>query len=182
MRLRIWDAPTRLFHWSLAILIAAAWWTAEEHLLEWHERIGMAILCLLVFRVVWGFIGSSTARFSSFLYGPAAAVRYGLDFLLRRPRRFLGHNPLGGFAAFLMLGLVAAQGVLGLYSYDDHDSIDDETGLTEQFGDQRTAVVLLAVGGAIVDDDHECPPHQLPWLFHACNRICAGSQRRSHSQ
>src|SRR5688500_7238521 len=76
VRLRIWDGPTRLFHWSLAILIAAAWWTAEEHLLGWHYRIGFAILCLLVFRVVWGFIGSSTARFAGFVRGPRAILAY----------------------------------------------------------------------------------------------------------
>jgi cytochrome b len=124
-RVKAWDLPTRLFHWLLALLILTAYLTRKNTGdLAWHKWTGYAILVLVVFRILWGFAGSSTARFSSFLYGPIAAVRYGFDFLLRRPRRFLGHNPLGAFAAFLMLSLVAAQGVLGLYSYDAHDSID----------------------------------------------------------
>ena len=124
-RVRAWDLPTRLFHWLLALLILTAYLTRKNTGdLAWHKWTGYAILVLVVFRILWGFAGSSTSRFASFLYGPIAALRYGLDFLLRRPRPFLGHNPLGGIVVFVMLGLVAAQGVLGLFSYDDHDSID----------------------------------------------------------
>ena len=124
-RVKAWDLPTRLFHWLLALLILTAYLTRKNtDNLAWHKWTGYAILVLVVFRILWGFAGSSTSRFSSFLYGPIAALRYGLDFLLRRPRPFLGHNPLGGIVVFVMLGLVAAQGVLGLFSYDDHDSID----------------------------------------------------------
>src|SRR5690606_27940595 len=75
-----------------------------------------------VFRVIWGFTGTSTARFRSFFYWPWTAASYGIDFLLRRPRHFLGHNPLGGSVVLAMLALVGLQGVLGLISYDDHDS------------------------------------------------------------
>ncbi len=124
-RVKAWDLPTRLFHWLLALLILTAYVTRKTMTdLAWHKWTGYAILVLVVFRFLWGFAGSSTSRFSSFLYGPGAALRYGLDFLQRRPRPFLGHNPLGAVAIFLMLALVAAQGVLGLYAYDDHDSID----------------------------------------------------------
>lgn len=124
-RVQAWDLPTRLFHWLLALLILAAYLTRKNSdNLAWHKWTGYAILVLVVFRVLWGFAGSSTARFSAFAYGPGAALRYALDFLRSRPRRFLGHNPLGGIVVFVMLGLVAAQGVLGLFSYDDHDSID----------------------------------------------------------
>ena len=124
-RVKAWDLPTRLFHWLLALLILTAYLTRKNtDNLAWHKWTGYAILVLVVFRILWGFAGSSTSRFSSFLYGPIAALRYGLDFLLRRPRPFLGHNPLGGIVVFVMLGLVAAQGVLGRFSYDDHDSID----------------------------------------------------------
>jgi cytochrome b len=124
-RVKAWDLPTRLFHWLLALLILTAYLTRKNTGdLAWHKWTGYAILVLVVFRILWGFAGSSTSRFSSFAYGPVAAVRYGLDFLLSRPRHFLGHNPLGGIVVFVMLGLVAAQGMLGLFSYDDHDSID----------------------------------------------------------
>lgn len=122
---RVWDGPTRLFHWTLVVLIALAYVTRKVNPdLTWHMRIGYAILILITFRILWGFVGSSTSRFSAFAYAPWTALRYGVDFLLRRPRPFLGHNPLGGTVVFLMLGLVAAQGLLGLFTYDDHTNID----------------------------------------------------------
>ncbi len=121
---QVWDVPTRLFHWSLVTLITMAyvsrrWGDAD---LVWHKWNGYAILVLIVWRVIWGFTGSSTARFKSFFYWPWVAAGYGLDFVLRRPRHFLGHNPLGGSVVFLMLGLVGLQAALGLFSYDNHDS------------------------------------------------------------
>jgi cytochrome b len=122
---RAWDLPTRLFHWALVLLVIGAYVTRKySDTLTWHIWNGYAILVLVVFRVLWGFVGSSTSRFASFLYWPWTSARYGLDFLLRRPRFFLSHNPLGSLAAFAMLGLIALQGLLGLFSYDDHDSID----------------------------------------------------------
>ena len=119
-----WDLPTRLFHWSLVALIAGAYVSRRwgDAGLVWHKWNGYGILVLVVWRVLWGFAGSSTARFQSFFYWPWTAARYGIDFALRRPRHFLGHNPLGGSVVFLMLGLVGLQGTLGLFSYDDHDS------------------------------------------------------------
>ncbi len=120
-----WDVPTRLFHWTLALLILMAWvsrnWGDEG--LVWHTWNGYAILILVVWRVLWGFVGTSTARFTSFVAWPWTAARYGIDFVLRRPRHFLGHNPLGGAVVIVMLGMVGAMGVLGLFSYDDHTSI-----------------------------------------------------------
>ena len=121
---RVWDGATRLFHWSLVILIALAYATRKVNPdLTWHMRIGYAILILITFRILWGFVGSSTSRFSALLYTPWTGVRYGMDFLLRRPRHFLGHNPLGGTIVLIMLGLVAAQGLLGLFSYEDHTDL-----------------------------------------------------------
>lgn len=121
---RAWDLPTRLFHWSLVTLIIMAYVSRRwgDAGLVWHKWNGYAILVLIVWRVFWGFTGSSTARFRSFFYWPWTAASYGIDFALRRPRHFLGHNPLGGSVVFLMLGLVGLQGLLGLFSYDDHDS------------------------------------------------------------
>lgn len=122
---KAWDLPTRLFHWALVSTVAMAWVSREfgDAGLVWHTWNGYAILVLLVWRLLWGVIGSSTSRFASFFYSPRTALRYGIDFLLRRPRHFLGHNPLGGTVVFAILGLVAIQGLLGLVSYDDHDSM-----------------------------------------------------------
>jgi cytochrome b len=122
---RVWDAPTRMFHWSLVIFIILAYVTRRVNPdLTWHMRIGYAILILITFRVLWGFVGSSTARFSSFAHSPGAALRYAIDFVMRRPRFFLGHNPLGGAVVFLMLGMTALQAVTGLFSYDDHTELN----------------------------------------------------------
>lgn len=121
---KVWDVPTRVFHWSLVILIALAYVTRKVNPdLVWHMRIGYTILILITFRILWGFVGSSTSRFAAFAYAPWTAIQYGIDFVLRRPRQFLGHNPLGGMVVFLLLGLVAAQGLLGLFSYDDHTDL-----------------------------------------------------------
>ena len=114
-RIRVWDFPTRLFHWLLVVLIAAAWWTAEEGLLTWHYRIGFCILILILFRLIWGLIGSSTARFSGFVKGPRAIAAY-----LRgeRPHE-VGHNPLGALSVLALLGLTAAVTGLGLFASDE---------------------------------------------------------------
>lgn len=119
-----WDVPTRLFHWALVLLIFNAWatrhWWVDNF--DWHKWNGYAILILVVWRALWGFVGTSTARFASFFYWPWHSARYGLDFALRRPRHFLGHNPLGGSVVFVLLGVVGALGLLGLFAYDDHTS------------------------------------------------------------
>ncbi len=120
---RAWDVPTRLFHWALVVGLALAWVSRMygDDGLVWHTWNGCAILVLVVWRVLWGFVGSSTARFSSFFYWPWAALKYGLDFALRRPRHFLGHNPLGAGVVLALLALVGSMGVLGLFAYEDRD-------------------------------------------------------------
>lgn len=121
----VWDGATRLFHWLLVVLVASAWASNKwgDAGLVWHTWNGYAVLVLVVWRLIWGLVGSSTSRFSAFIYGPAAAIRYSLDFLFRRPRHFLGHNPLGGLAVLALLALVGGQAILGLFAYDDHDRL-----------------------------------------------------------
>ncbi len=122
---RAWDLPTRLFHWTLVTLIVMAYVSRHwgDAGLVWHKWNGYAILVLVVWRLLWGFVGSSTSRFASFFYGPLTAVRYGLDFVLGRPRHFLGHNPLGGSVVLVMLAMLGVIGALGLFAYDDHDAL-----------------------------------------------------------
>jgi cytochrome b len=121
-RIKVWDLPVRLFHWSIVVLIAAAWTTQELNKMEWHMRIGYAILALLLFRVVWGFVGSDTARFVRFLKSPAAALRH-LSHLRRRDAdREIGHNAAGGWMVLLMLVLLGVQAGTGLFSNDDSDA------------------------------------------------------------
>jgi cytochrome b len=113
-RTPVWDAPTRLFHWFLVLLIAFSWWSAEERRIDWHRYSGYTILALLVFRIVWGFAGSSTARFSGFVRSPAATLRY----VRGAERPALGHNPLGAWSVLAMLGLLMLQVGLGLFAVD----------------------------------------------------------------
>ncbi|MDD3799066.1 MAG: cytochrome b/b6 domain-containing protein [Novosphingobium sp.] len=118
-RLKVWDAPVRLFHWALAGLIGCAWWTGEQGMLDWHRLTGYAILTLLLFRLAWGFAGSTTARFSQFLRGPRAVAAYLAQGLFQRgtPAR-PGHNPAGGWSVLAMLSLLFAQVALGFFAVD----------------------------------------------------------------
>lgn len=111
---RVWDAPTRLFHWLLALLVAAMWVTGEERAISVHTQIGVALFGLVVFRVLWGFVGSETARFARFLKGPSTVWAY----LRGRYVHGLGHNPLGGWSVAALLLVLLAQCALGLVAQD----------------------------------------------------------------
>jgi cytochrome b len=119
MRVRIWDGPTRLSHWLIVVLFAALWWTGETEQLDLHRDAGFILLGLVIFRLIWGFVGSSTARFSDFLRGPKAIGAYLGDLIRgRTDRAAIGHNPLGGWSIAAMLALLAAELTLGLFTVD----------------------------------------------------------------
>jgi cytochrome b len=103
-----------LVHWLLAGLIAFSWWSVHNHHTDWHIWSGCAILTLLIFRVLWGFVGSSTARFSNFVRGPRAVANY-----FRGRWSGVGHNPLGAISVLALLGAVAVQVGLGLIAEDE---------------------------------------------------------------
>jgi len=119
---RVWDLPTRLFHWALVALIALQFATAEFGFLsmEWHTRFGWATIALIAFRIVWGFVGSQTSRFTDFVRGPAAVARY-VAAMAKKPQERLGHNPLGGWSVIAMLSCVLLQAVSGLFTTDNID-------------------------------------------------------------
>jgi cytochrome b len=112
----VWDLPLRLFHWGLVAACVAAFTTGKlgGNLIDWHGRIGLAVVGLVVFRIVWGFVGSPTARFANFVTGPAGIRDY-----LQGRWQGIGHNPLGALAVLGLLGLAALQAVSGLFSNDD---------------------------------------------------------------
>ncbi|MDX5363300.1 MAG: cytochrome b/b6 domain-containing protein [Pseudazoarcus pumilus] len=114
--IKVWDLPTRLFHWSLAMLVVAAVVTVKigGNAMLWHGRIGLAIVGLVVFRIAWGVVGSTYARFTDFVPGPRA-IR---DYLAGRWDG-VGHNPLGALSVLALLGVVAFQVGTGLFSNDD---------------------------------------------------------------
>jgi len=115
-RIRLWDLPTRIFHWGLALCIAAALVSGQigGGLIEWHGRIGLAVVGLIVFRLVWGIVGSTYARFLHFFPTPGNVKAY-----LRGEWQGEGHNPLGALSVFGLLALVAVQATTGLFSNDD---------------------------------------------------------------
>ncbi len=110
---KVWDLPLRLFHWLLLVAVAGALISVQLEAMEWHGRFGLAVLGLLVFRIVWGFIGSTHARFASFAPGPSSLADY-----LRGRWRGLGHNPLGALSVFAILAVLAFQAGSGLFADD----------------------------------------------------------------
>lgn len=154
----VWDLPLRLFHWTLALFVALAAITASigGHAMDWHGRIGIAVTGLLAFRVVWGFVGPTHARFASFVRGPGTIGAY-----LRGEWHGLGHNPLGALSTLAMLMALALQVAGGLFSNDDsaftgplYALVDKETSDYITALHQRSVwlVALLVAGhlGAIV--------------------------------
>lgn len=115
----VWDAPTRLFHWLVAALVAAAYATWRLNWMDWHTRIGDALLALLLFRLMWGFFGSDTARFSRFVASPQATAQHLRFALLREPDRQIGHNPAGGWMVLLLLLLLVVETLSGVYIAND---------------------------------------------------------------
>lgn len=120
-RVKIWDVPVRLVHWALVALIGFSWWSGEAggNALTYHVWSGYAILTLVVFRVLWGFVGSTTARFASFVRGPRAVLEYLSTVRQRGMSGHAGHNPLGGWSVVLLLATIAVQAAAGLFSNDD---------------------------------------------------------------
>lgn len=117
--IRVWDLPTRLFHWLLAAAVIGLVVTANVggNWMNWHLRLGYAVLTLLLFRLVWGFVGGHWSRFGSFLYAPSSVVAY-----LRgraRPEHRVGHTPLGALSVFALLLILLAQVSTGLMSDDE---------------------------------------------------------------
>ena len=128
----VWDLPIRIFHGGLVALIAFSWWSAENHRTQWHMWSGYAVLFGLLFRIGWGLVGSSTARFASFVRGPRGLMRYLGD---SRAWTAVGHSPLGALSVVAMLGLLAAQVGFGLILVDEEGEfsgplahlVDDQT-------------------------------------------------------
>jgi cytochrome b len=119
-RILIWDAPTRAFHWLLALSFAGAFLTGDsERWREIHLLLGYTFVGLIAFRLVWGVIGTRYARFRTFLFRPAEVWQYLRSLLTRSPRHYLGHNPAGGLAIFLLLALGLATGLSGWAYYSD---------------------------------------------------------------
>ena len=113
----VWDLPVRVTHWALVLAVAGCWAThyAGVEWFAWHRRLGYTVLVLVVFRIVWGFVGTRHARFASFLRGPSALLAY----LRERGRATVGHNPIGALSVVALLALLLLQAATGLFANDE---------------------------------------------------------------
>ena len=157
-QIKLWDLPTRLFHWTLAAAVIAAIVTGHVggNAIEWHGRLGLLVVGLVVFRLVWGFIGSTYARFATFFPTPAGIRRY-----LKGQWQGVGHNPLGALSVFALLALTACQVGTGLFANDDiafqgylfnlagKDLSDTLSGIHELCGNLLTGLIVLHVAAIV---------------------------------
>ena len=113
----VWDVPVRLFHWAIVVLLGFSWWCAESERMDWHYKSGLTLCALVLFRIVWGFAGSTTARFADFVRGPRAVWD---QFRQRgKPRTEpFGHSPIGGWSVLALITLLVVQIGTGLFAVD----------------------------------------------------------------
>jgi cytochrome b len=118
-KVKVWDLPTRLFHWSLVGVFVFQFVTGDilDDAMQLHFYGGYVALALLFFRIIWGFIGSYHARFSSFVYSPVTAINYAMG--RSQTQVYLGHNPLGGYSVLAILAVMLTQSISGLFMTDD---------------------------------------------------------------
>ena len=145
--MRVWDVPTRLFHWLLVVLLPADYVAAEAGWMHLHLQLGYALLALFLFRVVWGFIGSDTARFSRFLVNPLSALRYMARFGGREPDTQVGHNPAGGWMVLILLLFLGIQIGSGLSANDGLGAVE---GPLAGYLSGHASDVLTAIHGYMV--------------------------------
>lgn len=148
-RILVWDLPQRIAHWLLAASFAGAFLTAEsERWRDVHVVLGYTVLALVVFRLLWGFVGTRHARFASFAYGPSSVLAYLRSLAGRKPAHFTGHNPAGSWAIFAILACALAAAGTGLATYNEVGGRTLEH-LHEFFANAMLAVVGVHVAGAI---------------------------------
>jgi len=140
---KVWDPLVRVFHWSLVVFFVIAYFTGEEEN-DLHIYSGYAVLGLVLFRVIWGLVGSRHARFSDFVYSPASVIAYLKSLLSKNPKHFLGHNPAGGYMVILLLVMLLITSLTGLKVY----------GL-EGHGPLAGSADIVLISAAVADDDED---------------------------
>lgn len=163
-RILIWDVPTRVFHWTLVLSFAGAWLTTEsDQWLSVHVFLGYLMLGLVGFRVIWGMFGTHYARFASFRFAPRAALVYVREVLAGRAARYLGHNPAGSLAIYLLLLLSVVVGITGFFTLGGEEQqgvvagwLGISEGRTFKKLHELSAIVMLAlvvghIAGVVVE-------------------------------
>lgn len=141
----VWDIFIRIFHWSLVAAFSIAYISGESEN-HWHIYSGYTVLGLIIFRVLWGFVGSRYARFSDFVHPPKVIRQYISDLLINQPTRYLGHNPIGGWMVITMLVMLFIVTLSGLKVY-----------ALEQNQEASAALQLISTAHAEEDDDDASP-------------------------
>ncbi|QEW08057.1 cytochrome b/b6 domain-containing protein [Nitrincola iocasae] len=120
---KVWDWSLRVFHWSLPVLLFLLWFSATQSenfdAIEHHMLLAQILLGLMIYRIIWGFIGTPAARFSRFITGPRSWRGYAMSIIRRQPLAYMGHNPLGGLMVLVLLGALSFQLLTGLFTDDD---------------------------------------------------------------
>lgn len=149
-RVLVWDVPTRVFHWLLAVAFAGAFLTAEsEAWRDVHVLLGYTVLGLIGFRILWGFVGTRYARFRSFAFSPSQTLTYLKSLLGRSPRHYLGHNPAGSWVIYGLLALGLASGISGYAVYNEIGGEWLEE-LHEAAANSMLALVGVHIAGVLV--------------------------------
>ncbi len=149
-KIMVWDAPTRTFHWLQALCFLGAYLTAEsEKNRDIHVTLGYILFGLIVFRLVWGFVGTRYAKFSSFAFSPKAIITYMLSLFKGKSEHFVGHNPVGSVAIWLLLSLGLTLGVTGIMLLQD-DVADVVVEIHEYVTDAMLVVVFIHLLGVFM--------------------------------
>jgi len=148
--IQVWDILVRIFHWSLVISFVVAYFTSEEESL-WHIYSGYVVLGLIIFRVIWGLIGSKYARFSNFLYSPGDVSQYIKELIGKRPTHYAGHNPAGGYMIIALLLSLFVVTVSGLKLYAVEEGLGPLAGVSSEF----TIINNANADQDENDDEHE---------------------------
>ena len=158
--MRVWDVPTRLFHWSLVALVVTCLVTGyigDPSLFTLHITAGTGVAALLVFRLVWGFVGPWPARFRNFLFGPKALLKHLLGLLAGRPPRHMGHNPAGSWMIFALLGTLTLLVLAGLIAIGGTEKLGPFAGAVpywlgktaKELHEALALLVMLMVAGHV---------------------------------
>lgn len=148
--IRVWDLPTRLFHWLLAASFATAFITSESE--KWrdvHVLAGYTLAALIAFRILWGFVGGGYSRFAEFLPTPRKLIDYLKSLLAGKPRHYVGHNPAGAVAIFLLLGLGIAATASGYAAFNEFGGHFMEEA-HEAAANGMMAMVAIHLAGVII--------------------------------
>ncbi|WP_299794012.1 cytochrome b/b6 domain-containing protein [uncultured Shewanella sp.] len=156
-KIKVWDLPVRFFHWGMIALLGGLWWTADASEMEWHQILAYCLMVLIICRLVWGIIGSDTARFTHFIKHPKTVLEY-----VRKTREqgisaSIGHNPLGGYMVLALMTLITLQLSTGLFSTDEiftegplYAAVSTETGSLMTWLHKKIFYVMLGFAAAHV--------------------------------